>query len=60
MMNRSQKSITYQEISELPTGSVKVSEPPSPEDQVGHTSGVGVSSLPEDQKMIKDNEIILK
>ena len=54
MMYRSQKSITHQGIPELPTGSVKVSEPPGPEVQVGNTSGVGVSSLPEDDKMIID------
>ena len=34
--------------------SVKVSKPPSPEVQVGNTSGVGISSLPKDHKMIID------
>ena len=36
----------------------KVSEPPSPDDQVGYISCVGVSSLPKDQKMITHDEII--
>ena len=50
MIYQSQKSLTDQGIQELPTGCLKVSEPPSPEVQVGKTSCVGVSSLPEDHQ----------
>ena len=53
-MYKLQKSITNQGIRELSTRSVKVSESPSPKAQVGNTSGVGLSSLPEDHKMIID------
>ena len=54
MMYKSQKRITDQGVPELPSGSVKASKPLSAEVQVGNTSGVGFSSLPEDRKMIID------
>lgn len=54
MMYKPQKQITNEGVPELPWGSVKVSNPFSAEVQVGNTSGVGFSSLPEDHKMIID------
>ena len=43
-----------QGIPELPKASVKVSELPDQEVQVGNTSGIGLLSLPEDHKTIID------
>ena len=54
MMYKPQKQITNERVRELPWGSVKASNPFSAEVQVGNTSGVGFSSLPEDRKMIID------
>ena len=54
MIYKSQKSITDQGIPELPKASVKVSELPDQEVQVGNTSGIGLLSLPADHKTIID------
>ena len=54
MMKKYRKTKTEQGMLELPTGSVKVSEPPGTGVCKGDTSDIGVSKSPKDQKNLSD------